>query len=698
MNLRISNFWLFFAVIFCMASTLHSAEKTIYKPGISFNKSPNFMTFSDDGKLFAVLSYGNVKIKNIETDELVLMDTSNRIFKNTTIMAFVEEDSKLLFANTEKSGRLKFYFLDLKDGSYSEVDTGLDSIVKVYISNRTKIVAAVSKSNNIYILDFLSGKLIKRYFENENKFVYDINFSYDETRMAIATSDSILIFNTKDYSKLSAFQSYCFSGIRLFFSAKDKNIIKFDGTVFIYNSETGALIKNFYVSLRPTLWVFFTKEKYLLLMNNDSGNSQVWDIDSEQKISNFSSGSQLIALHPDTSVTVAAYGRSSIELRDYVSGSVLSPIFQNNSSINFNCSDQNLISSISHYVYDRNNFKLIRKIDGRIDYLFSLSCAYGYLSSDSLIIADLLTDALLDSFNLPKYKNFSISPNLSFIATIDDSNKLSVWDWNSKNLIYTLDSIHGVSFSNTGAYYRLYQGDTWAITIRDSKTGELLFVEPKNGYGFTPDGKYYYSSFKDSLTLWELPSGKLAKIFLAPNIDSNYYNFSKDSKYLIFQKLTFPTPTKLDFNIYNLETSKTDYSFEIDYYYTSGLYSYSDDLKYFLFGFEDGSSKLVETGFSTDVNENMFNESLRDFSISPNPAEEFIEITKPSEGWEPSEGYSNAVRIFNVFGETVMKSSEVLNNSQFSIHNSQLRIDVSGLPSGVYFVRVGDKVGKFLKI
>ncbi len=85
------------------------------------------------------------------------------------------------------------------------------------------------------------------------------------------------------------------------------------------------------------------------------------------------------------------------------------------------------------------------------------------------------------------------------------------------------------------------------------------------------------------------------------------------------------------------------------------------------------------------------------YLISPNPAEDFIEITKPSEGLEPSEGSVNAVRIFNVFGETVLKSSD-LNNSQFSIHNSQLRIDVSGLPSGVYFVRIGGKVGKFVKL
>ncbi len=98
----------------------------------------------------------------------------------------------------------------------------------------------------------------------------------------------------------------------------------------------------------------------------------------------------------------------------------------------------------------------------------------------------------------------------------------------------------------------------------------------------------------------------------------------------------------------------------------------------------------------TEVKENIVS-SNGEIMISPNPSSDFIEITKPSEGLEPWEN-SSTIRIFNVFGEKIEVKTELLKNSQFSIHNSQLRIDVSGLPSGVYFVRVGDKVGKFVKI
>ena len=104
----------------------------------------------------------------------------------------------------------------------------------------------------------------------------------------------------------------------------------------------------------------------------------------------------------------------------------------------------------------------------------------------------------------------------------------------------------------------------------------------------------------------------------------------------------------------------------------------------------DFGSKIYRSSLVPDGVEER--EGITDeFSIVPNPAEDFIEI---------SEGTQHAVSeicIFNVFGEELLKSS-VSNNSQFSIPNSQLRINVSDLPSGVYFVRVGSKVRKFVKI
>ena len=78
-----------------------------------------------------------------------------------------------------------------------------------------------------------------------------------------------------------------------------------------------------------------------------------------------------------------------------------------------------------------------------------------------------------------------------------------------------------------------------------------------------------------------------------------------------------------------------------------------------------------------------------EITLSPNPAEDFIEISVGAQGTVPN---NSDIRIFNVFGETVKNPTPTLPKG------AGLRIDVSGLPSGVYFVWVGDKVRKFVKI
>jgi hypothetical protein len=78
------------------------------------------------------------------------------------------------------------------------------------------------------------------------------------------------------------------------------------------------------------------------------------------------------------------------------------------------------------------------------------------------------------------------------------------------------------------------------------------------------------------------------------------------------------------------------------------------------------------------------------FSVFPNPSNDFITIQfQPSEGFELSEGYR--VQIFNVLGIEVM-------SVRTGLDLSTQKIDVSHLPAGVYFIRIGDKVEKFVKM
>jgi hypothetical protein len=119
-----------------------------------------------------------------------------------------------------------------------------------------------------------------------------------------------------------------------------------------------------------------------------------------------------------------------------------------------------------------------------------------------------------------------------------------------------------------------------------------------------------------------------------------------------FPIVDFETPTKADFS----------------------EYVYSQVWRYLL---ENTANTSVEDKFSNEI------------IISPNPASEYIEIIKPSEGFEPSEG--SATKIYNTFGECVLT---------VGIQNFEplQRIDISQLPVGLYFIQIGNYSEKFMVV
>lgn len=82
------------------------------------------------------------------------------------------------------------------------------------------------------------------------------------------------------------------------------------------------------------------------------------------------------------------------------------------------------------------------------------------------------------------------------------------------------------------------------------------------------------------------------------------------------------------------------------------------------------------------------NEVKSIIDIYPNPADDYIEISanKTSE--------SSIIEIFDVLGNKVANKSLSV-SSEFGTTN---RVDISQLQPGVYFVKIGDKVEKFVKM
>ena len=80
-------------------------------------------------------------------------------------------------------------------------------------------------------------------------------------------------------------------------------------------------------------------------------------------------------------------------------------------------------------------------------------------------------------------------------------------------------------------------------------------------------------------------------------------------------------------------------------------------------------------------------------SVVPNPASDFIEINNVI----PADGgiLNNSVKIYNFLGEMVLLSTSV--SFADTSAGGGYKIDVSGLAAGVYFIRLGDSVQRFVK-
>jgi len=105
---------------------------------------------------------------------------------------------------------------------------------------------------------------------------------------------------------------------------------------------------------------------------------------------------------------------------------------------------------------------------------------------------------------------------------------------------------------------------------------------------------------------------------------------------------------------------------------------------------------LAKMGYLDIINPDRLKDN---FSISPNPPREYIEITGLKKGLQPLVS-EHEFKIYNLLGECVLSVAQTfpsVDSGQTGM-SDLLRIDVSGLPAGVYFVRVGEWVGRFVKI
>jgi hypothetical protein len=89
---------------------------------------------------------------------------------------------------------------------------------------------------------------------------------------------------------------------------------------------------------------------------------------------------------------------------------------------------------------------------------------------------------------------------------------------------------------------------------------------------------------------------------------------------------------------------------------------------------------------------NFLSDFAKSLLIFPNPASNYITVS------HAALDAASTFEIFNIFGEKITTPSNLSGSTPLLAKEGIVKIDVSNLVPGIYFVKVGDKFEKFVKI
>jgi ligand-binding sensor domain-containing protein len=236
-----------------------------------------------------------------------------------------------------------------------------------------------------------------------------------------------------------------------------------------------------------------------------------------------------------------------------------------------------------------------------------------------------------------------------------------------------------------GIYIKYYDGKNW-VRNNNEKFPDIQYKDyyklaiAKNGNIWVNTDKFLA---KYDLNKWE--------VFYShdlPHQSDKTWMFKVDSKENVWLLSMEGHLAKFDGKIWTLRKNVIRNIGNDDGYILGMEIDSLDNI--FVFTSRAGIQVFHENGVVlTDVTEN-FDFAKSEMHIYPNPAGDYITI-QPSEGFKPSEG--SKVKIFNTLGIEVSSAGGGVNE----VDGGGYRIDISNLPTGVYFIKIGDRVEKFVK-
>jgi len=282
----------------------------------------------------------------------------------------------------------------------------------------------------------------------------------------------------------------------------------------------------------------------------------------------------------------------------------------------------------------------------------------------------------LETKKILKTKFFPEEPNLIY-STVD----YVFFTCNSRTFIgHRIRTYEDPEHPGDEKYYKIYASyNKYDFETMDS----IDNFGNSRGMVLSPNCKYYAvatASTDYGVEIYDFNTKQLLRRLPVNGPSLTGIEFSPDDKYIV----TSNGPGQNSLIVWNVETGNEMYK------YTESSFTHidlSNNGKYIIISI-GRYLDLINTKFTTTIPNN---EDGNYPLLYPNPATDYIDIAVAG-----NRTFKDAVRVYDVLANVVLSSPAC--SAGTPSEGGHIRLDVSDLVAGVYFVRVGGKMYKFVKL
>lgn len=620
-----------------------------------------------------IIDSENYKLKFIKNSEIGINEKTINIFNN---------NGNYYILNQNKNNNV-LYILNQNTKVITDSITINYHIIYNTIFNK-ELNELYLVANNILIkIDLENKKIVElnNLLFSGSSVVQDIFISDDEKILGVNVADSLVILNPNNLKIVNVIKiSQFYNNPKFAFSINNQYIYSLlinENKIIKINisNDKIELIKDFNFTFYGIKKIDFLNSKSIMIYDNS--NQFIFN-DSLNLIKSFNNFSNdvIIKIRNNNFYNYYGFGANTLVKFDFIN-STKDTILEN-FTLDV-CKDKYLLikkfNSIEIKTMDN---KVVDKIES-IDKFISGSNKYVSTNfSNYLSIGDIVNKTI-DSikFNYNKFENYSIKNDFSVVLIKVDSKHYDIWDLKTKSIIkqFNLDnSIQSVLFTNVDNCvlwsFPPYNKILFNYLTNDSLKKFNYYLYPyfinNNMYIIFNEGKNKVFDLNSDNYKFDLVNGG-NPLFI--NIEKNKI-FGIDSVGKIF--------------CWSFDKDSLIYSFKTRDI-SSNLIFISEDEKYFV----TKSSDNVYTVLDRDYN-NLQLINYENSLLLPIPAKDFIEIHI-----NISEILNSEIEIYNSSGIKISTSTTL---GSYANKVGNIRIDISNLVPGIYFIKVGNKFDKFIKI